>query len=66
MKTSDSELHGGRCPECGEKTRRDRIGRGFVAHKHAGCVRDEAGDYLRDGAGRLVPCLHGLKERDRR
>lgn len=33
MKTSTAMKHGHTCPECGDDTKRDRIGRGFVAHK---------------------------------
>ena len=34
MKTSTASDNKDRCPKCGDSTKRDLAGRGFVAHKH--------------------------------
>ena len=34
MTTSSAEANGYRCPQCGDDTKHDHAGRGFVPHKH--------------------------------
>lgn len=44
MRTSTAEKHGYICPQCGDELKKDRKGRGFVAHKTNGKCQFEPGE----------------------